>query len=227
MGRGLVILVATAVLCTYCATAAGATFTLSADGLMALDYRDSSDTPAVVSRTQAGSGVEFSIWYPGNQHPDDSLYFTSCSKGGNKELVGIDISAYDAFGLKFTLLSVNGQSTPQTAGPLIVGALINWQTSPSAYQPQIIGFDSSHTPTAGSVTTTDAGVIDLVGFVANIPSWWWTPETNPWPPSGSLVELLVEPVPGAVQVPEPGSVSLLGLGALFPGLLRRQRRHRP
>jgi hypothetical protein len=223
MGRGLVIFVATAVLCTYCATAAGATFTLSTDGLMALDYRYTSETAAVVSRTEAGSGIKFSIWYPGNEHPDGGLYFTSCNAGGDKKLAGIDISAYDAFGLEFTLLSVNGQSTPQTAGPLIVGALINRQTIQYAYQPQVIGFDSSHTPTAGSVTTTDAGVIDLVGFVASIPSWWWTPKTNPWPASGSLVELLVEPVPGAVQVPEPGSMSLLGLGALLSGFLGRQR----
>ena len=190
--------------------------TLSKGGLMALDYYYySSDTARVVGRTPSGTGIEFSIWYPGNHGNDDGLYFVSSKNGGTKKLVGINISPYDAFTLKFTLVSVNGSSTPDTAGPLIVGAIINnSEGGPYAYQPKVIGFNPGDSVFATSQTATTADTISIVGIVANIPSWWWTPETNPWPESGALVKLLIEPVPGAVAIPEPTAMLLVGIGGL-------------
>jgi hypothetical protein len=191
---------------------------------MALDYNYHSYlTPRVVGRVPSGTGVEFSIWYPGNQGNDDGLYLVSCQDGGAKSLVGINISPHDAFTLKFTLVSVNGSSTPDTAGPLIVGAIINSsEGGPYAYQPKTIGFNPGDSVFATSQTATTADTISIVGIVANIPSWWWTPETNPWPESGALVTLLIEPVPGAVPVPEPTAMLLVGIGGL--AVIGRRRR---
>ena len=211
---------------TLSACASAVDFTLSPEGLMALDYNYYPDlTAQVVERKRSGTGVEFSILYQGNSDDDGSLFSVCCLMGGEKRMAGADISLYDAFALQFELVSVNGLSSPDTAGPLIVGAVINHSEDGGwAYNPQVLDFDSVYHPTvATSRTPTTADTISTIGIVANIPSPWWPPpEINPWPESGALVKLLIEPVPGAVPIPEPTSAILLGIGLLAATRRRRK-----
>ena len=211
----------------YPFTAYGTSFTLSDDALMSLDYKYPYGGHTTISSITdvTGPGVQFDILYPDPQeirglHP--SLYFTSCIYGGNGSLTAIDISSFDAFTLKFTLLSANGVSLPDAVGPVVVGALINRSDALYAFNPKVIAINDPVSAT--SVTTTDAVQIDLIGFTCYIPCWWYDPEgplgPSPWDPDGATISLLVEPAPGAVLIiPEPATFLLLGVGVAF---LRRK-----
>ncbi|MFA6185836.1 MAG: PEP-CTERM sorting domain-containing protein [Phycisphaerae bacterium] len=199
--------------------ASGATFTLSDSALMSLDYKYPGTPTTVVSVTDAaGPGVRFDILYPDprNAHGENpTLYLTSSIYGGNGSLTGIDISSFDAFALKFTLISAEGVSSTNAAGPIIVGAMINQSGSAYAYHPEVIAINSSYDPmSATSVTPTEASQINLVGFVCNIPYWWYDDSPSPWDSAGARISILVESAPNAVSVPEPATLLLLGLGGL-------------
>ena len=203
--------------------ARGTTFTLSDSALKSLDFDYTSGYPQGITITNvtdvAGPGVKFDISFidPLYIHgKPPSLYWTSSIYGGSGALTGRDISSFDAFALKITLVSASGVSSPGEVGPIVVGALINQtQSDVYAYQPQVIAFNDLYNPaSATSTTPTHASRIHLVGFNCSIPDWWYTPSTSPWDPQGARISLLVEPAPGAVVItPEPATLLLLGLGA--------------
>jgi hypothetical protein len=176
-------------------------------------------------------GVQFDILYPDtrNNIPGEtpSLFWTSCIYGGKGTLTNRDISMFDTFALKITLVSASGISSPDEVGPLVVGALINQANYVYAYQPQVIATnDPYNPPSATSVTTTDASQIKLIGFTCNIPYWWYAPQgplgPSPWDPHGAIISLLVGPAPNAVVItPEPATLLLLGLGGL--AIVRKRR----
>jgi hypothetical protein len=136
---------------------------------------------------------------------------------------------YDTFDLKFTLLSVDGSSSPGAGGVLSVGAVINRTDSASddMYAPNVVRLAEGYDPyfqetfyrTNISSTTYWTDVIYVVGFCAYQAEYY---RYGGWNPSGNNLTLLVEPAPGAVQiVPEPTTLLLLGLGGLT--VLRKQR----
>ncbi len=223
--KNALIVVSILVLCPFAAQ--GASFTLSDDALMRLDYKYSGKDTIMKSITDVGGlGVRFDFLYPDPQKirgMSPSLYFTSCIYGGSGALTGIDIGSFDAFALKFTLVSAIGISSPDEVGPLVVGALINESNYAYTYQPQVISTNEPYPPSATSVTTTDASQIKLIGFTCNIPYWWYNESLpSPWDPDGATISLLVEPAPGAeVIVPEPATLLLLGLGVV---ILRKRKK---
>ena len=198
-------------------------FTLSDQALLLLDtnydvgYYPKMTATVIDKRDIAGAGIEFDIKYFGNNTPDNTMYWSSSIGKGQGLLAGINISGFDAFGLEFKILSINGSSAPGAEGPIIVGSLINQKTSSYAYHPETIGLANEPSKSAISITTTDADIIETIGFVSNIPSWWYNAQNpNPWNPNGSIVTLLVKPLAGATVVtPEPATLLLLGLGGLF------------
>ncbi len=215
------------VLILYPFAASGASFTLSDSAIMSLDYNYHSVSSlydgSILNITDVeGPGVEFDIKYSDPTHiqkfPD--LFWISGIKGGSGALTGIDIHSYDAFALKFTLLSANGVSSSNAVGPIIVGAAINRADVTSAFRPERIAINDPYTPSSTtSVTTTDASQINLVGFICYIPYWLYDPTgtygPNPWDPTGATISLLVEPAPGAAVItPEPATLLLLAVGAL-------------
>ena len=170
-------------------------FTLSDDDLMLLDYHFYRYSMSeVINKTDVeGPGVEFEIYFPDNTRKNNSITYVSCKNGGEGSLTGIDISAYDAFALKFTLVSVNDSNSPDAGGTLLVGALINSGYT-HAFRPEVINLLPQRN-TAVSSTTTDANNISIIGFTA------YFLEPDGWDPNGSTVRLLIEPAPNAELLP--------------------------
>jgi len=205
--------------------ARGTPFTLSDSALMRLDYNYTSGYPQGATITNitdiAGVGVQYDILYsdPLNSHGKlPSLCLLSTTWGGSGALTECDISTFDAFSLKFTLVSASGVSSPPAVGPLIVGAYIN-----NVFQPRVIAFNTPSTPaSATSVSPTyNNSQIVTIGFICEIPYWWYNQSTSPWDPSGARISLLVEPAPGAVVIiPEPATLLLFAIGGLA---LRRKK----
>ncbi|NIP23794.1 MAG: hypothetical protein GWN67_01215 [Phycisphaerae bacterium] len=174
-------------------------FTLSDDGLMSLDWFGSSTAILLEKTDVPGPGVRFVIEYQGNQMQDQSFRHISHENHGAGSLTGIDVSIYDYYQIKFTLLSIDGDTNPDTSAVLGVGALIGpYDDHSSAYDPE--GLDFAPDPQYGTSAISSTPVrLDntpsLIGFVAYLP---WLEQ---WSPSGTTVAILVEPVSDAVALP--------------------------
>jgi PEP-CTERM motif len=206
--------------------ARGTTFTLSDSALMSLDYDFiyySNQSGTITKITDVpGPGVQFDISFPDPLEkkgtvPD--IFWTSCIYGGQGIFAHRDISTYNSFALKFTLISATGISSPDEVGLLAVGALINQSQHTYAYQPKGLTFyDPTYPSSAVSITPTDSSQISLVGFTCYIPEG---SAAGNWDPTGAKVSILVQAAPNAVVItPEPATLLLLGLGAVA---LRRKR----
>ena len=198
----------------------GLNATLSDSALMSLDSPIFTGRNAIVTRQEdvAGPGVEFDIHFPNNEQPDSVIAWVSCDEGGTGLLSGINVSMYDNFDLKFTLVSIDGISTPDVGGLISVGAMIGpYDGSHHAYNPAWIDLVSgtSYDRTAVSSTSVKTDYTSLLGIFA------WLYEPSDWSPSGTDITLLVEAAPDAVPIPEPATLLLLGLGTVM-----LQRKHR-
>ncbi len=198
MGKKILLskVVAVFALGLFSTLAVAESFTLSDDDLMLLDYHfNYSSASEVIQKTDIeGPGVEFNIYFPNTKKPNHSIYYISCKRGGEGSLTGIEISTYDAFALKFTLVSVNGSDSPDAGGSLVVGALINSPYS-YAYRPEVLGLKPQRDNSVISITKTDANDITIIGFTAHFLS------PKGWDPNGSTVKLLIEPAPNAELLP--------------------------
>ncbi len=141
--------------------------------------------------------VEFDIYFPNNSPGNRSLNFVSSGEGGKRSLVGTDIQDYEAFALKFTLVSINGQTEPEMKQKLVAGALIGPTNKGqlSTYEPVTLGIAASE-KTMVSKTSATADKIYQIGFHVHM--------LNPqdWDQSGSMVKLQVEPVKDGEAVPQ-------------------------
>jgi len=169
----------------------GRILTLSEKQLVLLDWHSSNSSGARVKdkRILAGQGVEFDIYFPSNNPGSCSLDFVSSGEGGSGSLVGTDIRGYGAIALKFTLVSINGQSEPGLKQKLVAGTVIGPTDSGriSTYEPVTLGLaDSEKTVIAKTFVSTNR--IYEIGFHVHM--------LNPqnWDRSGSIITLRVEPV---------------------------------
>ncbi len=181
------------------APATGQNFTLTDAGLMSLDWSPG-NAATIINRTDIpGPGVLFYIYFPGNEQPDSVFRYLSYEYGGKGLLAGLDVSMYDAFELKFNIVSIDGVSTPDVGGLISVGAVIGPSDgSTSAYRPAWIDLVSGtpYDSTAISSISVKTDRTSLLGILV----WLFAP--SDWNPLGTNLTLLVEPVPGAVALPK-------------------------
>jgi hypothetical protein len=172
----------------------GLTFTLSDDAIMALDYDycnsefyGTEPVPVITNiKNLEGVGVQFDILNP-NPSIDYYLYWMSTIHGGNGVLVGRDISMFDAFALKFTLLSAKGISSHESIGSIWICAEIDQ----SDLLFTIIDTNSSSFPSSSiSINTTKAVQLGTIGFICYVP--------YQRDPCGVTESILVSPAPDAV-----------------------------
>lgn len=200
----------------------GMNVTLADAGLMSLDCTLADRATLLEKIDVPGPGVFIKVHFQGiyeEEYPPD-LSIVSSKQCGSGLLTGIDVSMYENYQLKFTLLSIDGVSSSEAAGPVIVGALIGpYNGGGWAFRSEVLDFDpiSHYGTTAISSTPVRLDKTpSVIGFIVY-------PYASRWSPSKSeaTVELLVEPAPGCVDIPEPATLSLLGLGGL--ALLRKRR----
>ena len=172
--------------------------TLSDQQLVSLDWHSPNRAGARVKgkRDVAGSGVEFDINFPSNSPGNNSLDFVSSGEGGIGSLVGADIRGYEVFALKFTLVSINGQSEGALKHKLVAGALIGPSSTGQlrTYEPVMLGLAASEKMViAKTLVQTDK--IYQIGFHVHM--------LNPqdWDQSGSMITLRVELVENGDTMP--------------------------
>lgn len=171
--------------------------TLSQEQLLALDWHSPHQRGArVMNKRPVGTSVEFDIDFPSNSPGDTSLDFLSTGEGGRGALVGGDISGFEAFALRLTLLSINGHSEPEMKQKLVAGAVIG----PTAaglvrtYEPVTL----SMAPSEKKVTARTPSRVDnirTIGFHIHVP------DPQDWDRTGSKVILRIEPVQDAGPAP--------------------------
>ena len=168
--------------------------TLSPSQLILLDWDGPyASHPKVVDRRVVNnSAAEFDIRFPGNQPGNCTIEVVSSGEGGTGRLVGMDVSAFKTFALKFTLVSINGTPASQTKQKLDVAALIGptIDGKVAAYEPVTLS-GAQGRATAISTTPVARSTIYRIGIYANLV------EPEDWDPSGSTVTIRIEPVPNA------------------------------
>jgi hypothetical protein len=180
------------------------TLTLSHGQLVFLDYDGNRISGARVAgkRIVGNSGVEFDIEFPSNEPGSRTINYVSSGSGGRGNLIGFDISSFDQFALKFTLVSINGAAGSNTGRELAVGALIGPTAAGklSHFVPVTLG-SSSGQITLISSTPVNVDKIFQIGFHAHMV------DPEKWASSGSKVTIRVEPVENATVRPWPHSVA--------------------
>ncbi len=174
------------------------TLTLSSDQLALLDWSGRSPSGPKVLRKDIvdDSGIVFEIRFAGVKPWQNSIDYVSSGSGGRMALVGLDVGAYEALALKFTLVSIDGASGATLPQELSVGAVIGpTEDGRLSYcEPILLGFARQQ---VSGVARTPIGVGRLreIGIHVRI--------ANPdvWNPEGALVTLMVEPVSDAAALP--------------------------
>ena len=171
--------------------------TLSEQQLLLLDWNVAYSQGAYVKdkRIVPGQGVEFDIYFPSNSPDSRSLDFVSSGEGGRGSLVGAVIDGCEAFALKLTLVSINGESDPDMKQKLVAGAVIGPTSKGqlSTYEPVILSLSPSE-KTVIAETSVSTEKIYQIGFHVHMQN----PEE--WDSSASIVRLIVEPVIEDVDV---------------------------
>jgi hypothetical protein len=198
-------LLATSLACALAASPVMATdFTLSESAMMSLDYNNSASfgmplTSSILTNQDIPRiGVQYTIRFVSTNLLTSTFFHLSDSRHGAGTLAGADVSAYKKFALKFTLIAIDGSTSASNA--LVVGAMVGPSGGyPNAFRPEVIGLTGSYPPSATSVTTSDPGIIRVIGFtVYPIPSPAWVAGPHD-------ITLLVQPADGAVPLEIPNA----------------------
>jgi hypothetical protein len=171
----------------------GPTLTLSQQQLLALDWNNTIIMGAQVidKRAVSEKAVEFDIRFPSNGPGYRSLDYVSCGRGGLGTLVGVDVRDYESFALKFTLVSIDGD-TSELKEKVVVGALIGLTSrgSYSDYRPVTLGLAP---PESSALATTPVETENIFqnGFHIHMEN------PDEWKPKATVVTLRVEPADGS------------------------------
>ncbi|MBP7053195.1 MAG: hypothetical protein KBE65_19485 [Phycisphaerae bacterium] len=178
------------------------TMTLSAEQLMALDWNGRLvERSMILDKRLVGTGVELDIRFPGNSPRVCSIDHTSSGAAGRRALVGLDVGRYEAFALKFSLISVNVRRDVNTPPEIAVGAVIGpaGDGRHSACEPIVLDL-SADRATGIATTPMHTGKIRLIGIHVHAVN----PQT--WDANGGIVTVRVEPAPGTEVVVPPVDV---------------------
>ncbi len=194
--------------------------TLSAEQLMALDWNGREvERSMILDKRIVGTGVELDIRFPGNSPGLCSIDHTSSGAAGRRVLVGLAVGKYEAFALKFSLISVNAHCDPNIPLEVAAGAIIGPAGDGrfTACQPIVLGL-SADRATGIATTPMHTQKIRVIGVHAHV--------VNPraWDAKGGIVTLRVEPAPDAEVLPWPATVPEGAAGDKAAKISERQKR---
>jgi len=168
------------------------TLTLTGNQLISMDWDGGTSIGARIAhkRLVPDSGVEFDINFPSNEPGYNTIDYVSSGAGGQGILVGLDVSEYKAFSLRFTLVSIDGVAGSDMAQELVVGALIGptAEGGLSDYMPVTLSFASGRTTAVSTIPILGVSNIYQIGIHAHMAK----PES--WNSSGCTVTVRVDPV---------------------------------
>ncbi len=174
-------------------------FTLSNKGIMSLDdtkakgfYSPLLTATVTARRERADGGVELDIHFLSTKSPDYNLQLTSNQGAGAKTLVGLDLSAWDKYALKFTILAADGSTT--SCPTMTVGALIGPTADDRRYAYFPVRLALPAKPSGVSSTGKFAPKPSVLGMTISLYG-------GNWPEGPHDVTMLVEPVAGATPLP--------------------------
>jgi hypothetical protein len=173
-------------------------------------------------RDIVGPGVEYDLLFGGPSNLN--------SIETRIKVADLDLSSYDHFDLKFTLLAINGDNSNENLEILSAGAMLTGWKSDGTYtgnfNPTTLRLNEGYDPiydqsfsSSGISSTINASGyttsyqrIETAGvtfYIAAkfVDSWTFFDDT--------IVTLLIEPAEGAIVIPEPATLSLLALGAIL------------
>jgi len=179
------------------------TMTLSAEQLMALDWNGREvDRSMILDKRVAGAGVELDIRFPGNTVGLCAIDHTSSGAAGQRTLVGLDVAPYEAFALKFSLISVNAHCDPNVPLEVAAGAVVgpSGDGRVSAYEPVLLGLAADRA-TAVATTPMHTRTIRVIGIHVHVV------DPLAWDTSGGILTIRVEPAPDAEILPMPSVAS--------------------
>lgn len=167
------------------------TLTLEPGHLMLLDWSSLNRRSASVERRVSGSGVQFEIHFLSNSPGSCSRSFVSSGAGGRGDLIGADVSDYEEFALKLTLVWINGSSDPNLTQELVVGAVIGPTAdgNPTSYEPVTLSLAAPEKAVT-AITRVSADRVYEIGFHLHVE------DHLDWDAAGSKVVLRVEPAEG-------------------------------
>ena len=177
------------------------TLTLPQTQLVQLDWHSPHRRGGTIENVRPlpdGTGVEFDIDFPSNNPGDNEVTFVSSGEGGLGTLIGKDVRGYEAFSLKFTLVSINGiVAAPELDKQLDVGAVIGPTSGKvTACEMQTLSLNGTERT---AVTTTPMRTKKLyqIGFYAGMKN------PSAWGETANKLTLRIEPVENAAPVPQP------------------------
>jgi len=199
------------------------TVTLSADQLMSLDWAGRGiGRVAILDQRPVGAGVEFDVRFPGSDVGICSLDYVSSGSAGQGILAHRDVSVYQAFALKFTLVAVNGLTDPNFPLKLAAGAIIGpaGDGKMSSCEPVTLGLDPEHA-TQVAKTPMRTGRVHVIGIHVHA--------VNPqsWDATGCIVTFRVEPAADAEILPSPAPAPERKSGSSAARSVRRKPQSEP
>lgn len=175
------------------------TLTLPTEQLCQLDWHSPHRRGGRIQNVRPANGsVEFDIDFPSNNPGDNEVTFVSSGEGGLGLLVGMEVSGYERFSLKFTLVSINGAAAEtEPEKQLTVGAVVGPTAGRvMAYDAQTLSLnaDEQNAVSTTLMRTRELYQIGLFACMKNPKAWGEQP---------SKVTLRIEPVENAGAVPTP------------------------
>ena len=181
--------------------------TLSDAALMTLDWRGETMRTAglsVVARREAPeSGVEFDVRVDARPRTvpsakdrwqdDNALYVVSSERGGRRALVDLDVAQYEAFALRFTLVSIDGREPGYDTPQIRVGAINSEARSPEPYLLAVPDWSTIAYAATGNKRFGPPPRLRQVGFVMQLAD-------SRWSNRGAMLRLRVEPVASATEL---------------------------
>jgi hypothetical protein len=191
--------IASALILSFASSANSATYTLSQQGILALDITETDSLAGdgvSVIRTPVANGVEYLVTFTSNAGFVAGTW--SYPHGGRHMLTGLPLVNGDSLALKYTLLSSTSSSGTLRVGPAI-DYVENGCSCFSIAKDARLGGGAGTSVTA-TVATNHTGQTTYVGsflFVLD------AVDRSTWPATGGQIRVLVSAVPGVTVLGPP------------------------